>query len=347
MEAKYLALYRLHGIASLPENKDLELLLLPKLNARAVLTTRPDAHCIHLDTQNALRTMILNNINGRPSEDDPAAVIQANMTSLREARSREGTGVFLIINAEDDIGELDFTYREDRDDVIWCMDAFSKTYFPDKLKKAIDGVVAAISLSLDPNKSCNISRLGDVTYAIDTESHKPIYSFSHNFSVDATVTGPLNDQTPEFVRTHAARLGEHKRLTPIVRLLVRSYETRSFIQAWSAFEIFIVVVFKDHYEQEWLTKLKSGTPSSADRYFDRLQSVMKDKYRTSDKFLVIASLLDDSAADTDASEFKQLKDLRDRFFHTAEVPETDVPVEKIQHLLRKYLRLHLVHCDTF
>src|ERR1700746_1278998 len=41
----------------------------------------------------------------------------------------------------------------------------------------------------------------------------------------------------------------------------------------SALETFVKVVFKDHYEQEWLTKLKSGTPSSAYRYFDRLQEV--------------------------------------------------------------------------
>jgi len=66
---------------------------------------------------------------------------------------------------------------------------------------------------------------------------------------------------------------------------------------------------------------------------------MKDKYNLFDKFVVIASLLDENPAEKDILEFKRLKNVRDNFFHGEKAAA--LPVEQAQNLLRKYLTLHL------
>ena len=59
---------------------------------------------------------------------------------------------------------------------------------------------------------------------------------------------------------------------------------------------------------------------------------MKGRYSLFDKFVVIASLLDENSAEKYIEEFKQLKIIRDNFFHGAEA--VPLPVGAAQYLLR-------------
>lgn len=68
---------------------------------------------------------------------------------------------------------------------------------------------------------------------------------------------------------------------------------------------------------------------------------MKGKYSLADRFLVIASLLDETSAETDSVEFLELKNVRDDLLHGQEVDERTLPSAEVQYLLRKYLRLHI------
>jgi hypothetical protein len=158
----------------------------------------------------------------------------------------------------------------------------------------------------------------------------------------------LDHQILESVQNDANRFTTDERLTTIARLLVHSHKTKgndlqSFIEVWAALEVFVNGLFKDQYEQEWLKRLADGTPPSAQRYFARLKEVMKDKYRLIDKFVVIASLLNDDAAEADGAAVKRIKDVRDTL-HTGKIAGMNLPVHEAQKLLRKYLRLHMVHC---
>jgi hypothetical protein len=72
---------------------------------------------------------------------------------------------------------------------------------------------------------------------------------------------------------------------------------------------------------------------------------MNDKHRLTDKFLVIASILDSDAAERDMSDFNRLKSVRDSLFHASEGATSRYPVEETQNLLMKYLDLHLAHRD--
>jgi hypothetical protein len=140
------------------------------------------------------------------------------------------------------------------------------------------------------------------------------------------------------MRSYVKPLIEDDQLEKIVRLLANSHQTKdralqSFIEAWAALEIFVNASFKHRYEREWMAKLKTGAPPSAQPYFVRLAEIMKDRVRLNDKFVIIASLLNESGAEEDAATFARLKKLRDSF-HTGEIVESNLTVETAQLLLR-------------
>src|SRR5205807_4350030 len=113
--------------------------------------------------------------------------------------------------------------------------------------------------------------------------------------------------------------------------------------AWAALEMFVNGLFSDHYNEEWLSKLEMGTPSSAQRCFEHLRSVMKDKYRLADKFLIISSLLDEMASEADTEKFRVINKVRNKI-HTGEITDIHLSVEDVQGLLRRYIRLHVDYC---
>ncbi len=68
---------------------------------------------------------------------------------------------------------------------------------------------------------------------------------------------------------------------------------------------------------------------------------MKDKYRLSDKFLVISSILSEESAEVDTAEFASLKDIRDKMFHGQTPDQLGMPAQRAQRLIRKYLKFHV------
>lgn len=346
MECRYVAIYKLLGIRSLPGEQDVDLINLPEFNAVARLTADPDDDCFHIDRSRALAIQSLKNITGQADEGDLPSRLAVQQREVKENRKTySGAGVFLVIKGEVEITDPDFRHRQDFDDFAFCFNAFSKDAMRNRFRNVVNGVLAAIGMGIAANQDLRVKKVGDVSYLWESGTGKAIYSSTMNAGrAVVSVSGPLQDETTEFVRIHAKRLCTDRPLSKVANLLIQSLETatdeiRSFIVAWAALEIFVNSLFKDRYDREWLEKLASGAPASSHKYFERLKEVMKDKYRLSDKFLVIASLLNEDSAEEDAVEFKRLKDIRDNLFHGGGA-ET-LPVEQVQALLRNYLTLHL------
>lgn len=147
---------------------------------------------------------------------------------------------------------------------------------------------------------------------------------------------------------YAKRLSDDDGLDKVLNQLIQSLskdndEFRAFLAAWTALEIFVSSVFKQTYEQQWFDKLANATPPSAKAYFDSLKEVMNSRHKLTDKFVVLASLLNPEAADDDLMLFKKLKRRRDLTFHGSDDLASSYPTDSIQELLTKYLRLHLMH----
>jgi hypothetical protein len=110
--------------------------------------------------------------------------------------------------------------------------------------------------------------------------------------------------------------------------------------AWLALEIFVNKVFKD-YEKDYIENIiGSEQQKSLKPFVDRVQEVMRSKYRLVDKFsLIIAYLSEDPAKDIDT--FKEMKRIRDSIFHGEAIEDESLPVENAQKLLSFLLLEHL------
>ena len=94
---------------------------------------------------------------------------------------------------------------------------------------------------------------------------------------------------------------------------------KAFLSGWTALEILIGKAFNT-YEQVFLSPLKNaGQATLRDRFLDRIKVVMKDKYRLTDKFVVVAAVLfpaiPDIELEGDYETFCRLKKLRDSISH--------------------------------
>jgi hypothetical protein len=160
------------------------------------------------------------------------------------------------------------------------------------------------------------------------------------------VSSPLKTESIGTATNLIKHHDQEFRISRYYRLLRASSDKKSsdlqrFVAAWSAIEIFINSTFKSHYEKRWFNIMEEGAPASATQVFERLKTVMADKYRLTDKFLVIASILNPEMATEDEKEFREAKKRRDDFFHGVEMPVEHLPTRVIQRILRKLIKLHL------
>lgn len=179
------------------------------------------------------------------------------------------------------------------------------------------------------------------------EDNKPVYSYSIEVSGNLSVSSGLSDDTIRFVTDKAKALGKRQDLVDTARLLARSLDERNddlltFLSVWSGLEIFVNKNFKD-YEKMAFMKLSGRDASTLPHKFvQRIKSVMKDKYRLSDKFSVLSfELASSSSYEEDIDKFEQIKNIRDKLMHGQEVHISSLPIDETRMLLCKYLKLHM------
>lgn len=352
MEARYVAIYKLLGLSKLLGKAEIQdFVALPDINATVKLTINPDPFFFHMDRAAALITMLMRGVFGStPGTIEEHLAVEIEKVRTERQKSVKN-GVFLVFEGTQDVASPHFKARRDTDDFAVCFDAIAKDKTREKFRPALYGALSAISLALPDRIDPRIEKIRDISYLVEAESGKPIYSFTFQGGfVDASVASPLSEDVMERARIRARAFPVDGTLAKVANLLIesqerRTNELRAFVAAWSALEIFVSAMFKNIYEDRWFQIMSSKAPTSTKRYFDRLKSVMKDKHRLVDKFLVIASILDSDAAEKDASALSRLKSVRDGLFHASEGAASRYPVEETQKLLRKYLDLHLAQQD--
>lgn len=116
---------------------------------------------------------------------------------------------------------------------------------------------------------------------------------------------------------------------------------RAFISAWTSLEILINRIFSI-YEDKFIYNIENDHNShGVNQFLTRIKDVMKDKYRLTDKFSLIASYLSAEVTE-DIELFKSMKKIRDDISHGKEFNEETLPVENARKLASKYLMGHLL-----
>jgi hypothetical protein len=176
---------------------------------------------------------------------------------------------------------------------------------------------------------------------------RPMYGF--NFEVgtpEVLVSRRASHEELANARQFSARIAKDDALEKVIRLLNESMEPdqeklRSFLSAWMALEVFVNKTFGTYAESFWNNLSAVVSVPMRERYLKRIHDVMRDTYKTLDKFVVISAELDPAADDGDIQIFQRGKKLRDEFSHGGAIDESALPVADVQGLVRKFLRLHI------
>ncbi|MGA1860363.1 hypothetical protein VH569_30640 [Azospirillum sp. 11R-A] len=137
---------------------------------------------------------------------------------------------------------------------------------------------------------------------------------------------------------------DNNELTLVIDLYSKSMEPyelgflHAFISAWTALEVFIATQFKKIQGNVNITLNEAPVH---DIFSKRIHEVMKDKYRLLDKFSALSSHLNDPNANEHINLLKKSKIIRDGFFHSMSCSIQDLPLNDIQYLVDKYLKLYL------
>lgn len=347
MQARYIGVWKLHGANKLVDgSSDAEFATLENPEIKATITAEPEPYFFHIDRSAALGVQLLKSLFAPDKAGTPEERLAAETENIRTNRAnRTETGVFVIFEGATDIDVPEFRAHQDTDEFGVCLDSVDKPEIRETFQSFIQAHLTALGISLKDNADRRIEKVGDVVYLVDPENDKPIYAFTMQAgAARASIANPLSQDVITQAAARAPHLMTDRAMVRPVNLLITSLdqstnELQAFIAAWAALEIFINATFKATYKARWFEVLEHGAPDPVRPVFKRLDEVMGDKYGLANKFLIIASLLDDAAADVDATEFRKLKDIRDNLLHALDAP-AHLPIEATQNLLLKYMKLH-------
>lgn len=348
MNVHYVSIWKINGANRLPVGvTSLDLVSMHSPNFVASVIADPAPHFVDIDKSMALGTLLLSGLLGQGSEGTAEERLATEIEAVKARRGSQGQeGVFLVFKGETDRVQPDLTKCRHIETFGVCFDAVEKSMIREMFEPLVRAVLTASGLSLPATADRQVERIGEAIYLREAESGKPIYTFSFTAgTARLSIAAPLAAEFATEVAQRAQKIRNDGAFGRPANLLITSLtrETdalQAFIAAWSALEIFVNATFKATYEARWFDIMKRGAPESAKPVFERFRSVMSDKYRLADKFLIIASVLDATAATTDADEFRRLKTVRDNLLHGTETA-TRLPTDAVQKLILKFMMLHL------
>jgi hypothetical protein len=348
MEVRCLAVYKLRGTNGLSSEAPSILFEGENPNVVATLTANPEPYFEHIDRSRALGTQLLGGVFGGKKEGTYEERLAAEIKRIQtERQSKMTEGVYIVFEGSSEIDPPEFKARRDTDGFAVALDDVPKDELRKPFKVAIESVLAVAALCLPEQADKKLEEIGSVYYLVDPEKGVPVYHFNFGMGrASAYIISPVGENFVTAVSNLVTPLSADRLLERPVRLLLSSLQLGAdslpaFISAWSALEIFINATFKSRYEKKWFAIMEQGAPESSTPIFERFKDVMKDKYRIFDKFLVISAVLDPDSAEEDVEYFKTLKTMRDNMFHKFDMLPEHLPIEDVQKLFLKYLKLHL------
>ncbi|MDN3510893.1 MAG: hypothetical protein NG784_06270 [Candidatus Jettenia sp.] len=334
------------GINLVRDSEQIELYQSPR--CRFLLTNEPNILLADIDRGTALGRMMLKSLVGQARATEFPVALDAEIEEIRVERSKKiGSYPVLVVEASGEIdAHLTEQYRE-HDGFIVTFDAVNKQTVARTHRAEIEAMKLAVAF--ESEQPSRFSALGDSVYLINEEG-KCIYSISFSMSSEVTVASGLTGDRVRHISTRYALLQRVNDMESVERLYSQMAEhgtdrLKAFLSGWTALEILIAKAFKV-YEHAFLFPLANADqPSLRKKFLERIKSVMKDKYKLTDKFVAVAALLFPTAPDSELQEdfekFSRLKQLRDSILHGDEFSENDLPVHELAALLRKYVLAHV------
>ncbi len=346
MKYRYVTVYQLRGLIHNPDRGDVNLYIKEGVpSVRAILTDKLDEHCYELDRAQSVGYLMLKSLFGQRESKDLRVEVETEICRIRERRNKdiEGSEKFIFIAEGETNPDLSKPNRE-TDDYSLGVGLISKEIIAESYSDQLHTLLVALCLSTK-HEIIEVKKVTGDVYLIN-ERGKPIYSFDFSGSGENYSSRRTTDEVITEAQGQSIKLMSERNLNRVYELLIQAVSRdndrlRRFMFSWSALEILIHKVFLA-YEKKFIENLTGADPAKhTQRYFDRIRDVMKDKYRLTDKFVVVASGIGDDSIETDLEMFVKIKNIRDALFHGDRVDDETLPISETVKLLKKYLRRHI------
>lgn len=350
MDYIYTIIYRFEGISNTNLVEDKIVYQDDVLGITVILTNDINHHCLHLDNGLACASLIFRGMLADDRLQELPEAVEVELQKIQGARgSKKKSGAYAVINIEGS-EELNINKKlhKETDRFRICFDAIDKNSLRNKHKEKVHSIVSSLSMCTGPEYHSEMISNG--IHFVD-ENGKPLYTFTvQGGRARIIIAKPIDiEKENEITKVIDLSISNQQVKTPF-RLFAQSLETtndelRAFISAWSALEIFTNKVFSI-YEKQFIANIANDHSShGVNQFLARIKDVMKDKYRLTDKFSLIASFLSNEIEE-DIKLFKSLKNMRDIISHGQEFDEETLPVEDARKLAAKYLKNYILSTES-
>ncbi len=297
-----------------------------------------------IDRKTSVANMLFSGGLKDVGDDSIAPRLTALMRSAKEDRLKTvGSGAALVILKAGSTASFAPSHVRELEQFAVCFDAVPEDWKDGLSRGEVSALIAALGVTLP--KLIGVEKVSEAIVFFRDDG-KPVFTFRFIMGrARAYVSSPVSAEDVTRVKERFRQIEAEPSLDRVVRLwhsaLEKGDNLRAFLSSWNGLEIFIGKVFNE-YEALTFDGLAGDLQrSSIQRYLRRIRDVMKDKYRLTDRFGLVAAHLSPSESDVDFATFSKAKDDRDSLSHGQDVDEDELPVLEVQALTRKYLRLHL------
>ena len=339
----YKSAWAVIGGINLPQDKQ-SIELYRSEQCRFVLTKSPDNLLADIDRESAVRRLMLKGLIGQAGDADFAVALETEVDEIKAERAKNvGTKTVLVIEANGEINSVVTEPFKEHEGFIVTFDAVNKQCVARIHQSEIQAMKLAVAL--ESETPSRFASLAEGTY-LTNEAGKIVYSISFTMlGADLAMSRGLSAEGADSISERYAMLQRMGDLESVERLFSQmsndgTDRLKVFLSGWAALEILIAKAFKTYEHAFFLPLANAGQPIR-ERFLNRIKEVMKDKYRLTDKFLAVASIVfpddQDKEIEEDFKQFSKLKKLRDSISHGDEFTERDLPVHELTKLLRKYI----------
>lgn len=335
---KYFVGYEIEGL-TIPAEKEPEILFKSSKEGCVVsLFSDPKHFPIDPLRNEAIRDVVLFGLSGKTSElsreEQIERCIENKMSGHPDLRKCyvsfifEGSIAIPCIGQEADYGNYDVAFVD-----------LPYIELDKRHKKIIDGIISAISITMENYQGHNRIYRSCVLYRED----RPLHALRFNITTTLFPIAPLTEADLANIKDKTRKLIQHQDLFTSSGLLSKSLSKDndrllSFIAAWNGLEIFIQKTYKKFEDKLYEEKIEGKNSASRD-FIEQLRKISQSKLKLNDKFTILAALYD--LSEDDRTLFDEIKKTRDNFVHGKEVPIESLPLEATSKLLRRILSLQL------
>lgn len=350
MDYKYTIVYRFEGISHNNLDEDKIVYQDDDLGITVVLTSDVNRHCLNIDRGSACASLLLRGMFGGEKIHELPIAFDSEVTKIQEERlskNKSGAYTVIMINGQAELNIKENLHRE-TDQFHVCFDAIDKESIRNKHKERIHAIVASLAMSTSPEY--HAERIASGICFFDAND-KPLYSYTFQGGRARLILAkPVGSEKETDISKTISLSNANMQLKTPFRLLTQSLETtqdnlRAFVSAWSALEILTNKVFPIYEEQFIAGIVDEHKSRGVNNFLERIKDVMKDKYRLTDKFSLVASFLSNEITQ-DIELFKSMKKMRDNISHGIEFDEEALPVEDARKLASKYLKNHMLATEN-